>query len=62
MNSVQVNKIVEIASTKTNEKIIGLISKIMRKGVAEGIDDNSESIVIESLLKINLVGTLYEKL
>lgn len=62
LNSVQVNQIVEIASTKTNEKIIGLISKIMRKGVAEGIDDNSESIVIENLLKINLVGTLYEKL
>lgn len=41
LNSVQVNQIVEIASTKTNEKIIGLISKIMRKGVAEGIDDNS---------------------
>jgi hypothetical protein len=36
---VQINQIMQIRSTKTGEKIIGLISKIMRKAVAEKIDD-----------------------
>lgn len=62
LNSVQVNQIVQIRSTKTGEKIIGLISKIMRKAVADKIDDNSEpDYIVENLVKINLVGTLLEK-
>jgi hypothetical protein len=35
---MQINQIMQIRSTKTGEKIIGLISKIMRKAVAEKID------------------------
>ncbi len=59
LNSVQVNQIVQIRSTKTGEKIIGLISKIMRKAIADKIDENSEpDFVIENLIKVNLVGTL----
>ncbi len=62
LNSVQVNQIVQIRSTKTGEKIIGLISKIMRKAVADKIDENSEpDFVVENLIKVNLVGTLLEK-
>ncbi len=62
LNSVQVNQIVQIRSTKTGEKIIGLISKIMRKAVADKIDESSEpDFVVENLIKINLVGTLLEK-
>lgn len=62
LNSVQVNQIVQIRSTKTNEKIIGLISKIMRKAVADKIDESSEpDFVIENLMKVNLVGTLLNK-
>ena len=62
LNSVQVNQIVQIRSTKTGEKIIGLISKIMRKAVADKIDEDSEpDFIVENLLKINLVGTLLEK-
>ncbi len=62
LNSVQVNQIVQIRSTKTGEKIIGLISKIMRKAVADKIDENSEpDYIVENLVKINLVGTLLEK-
>jgi len=63
LNSVQVNQIVQIRSTKTGEKIIGLISKIMRKAVAEKIDENSEpDFVVENLIKVNLVGTLVESI
>ena len=61
LNSVQVNQIIEITSTKTNEKIIGLISKIMRKGQTDEIDKDSESFSVENLLKANLIGTLYTK-
>jgi hypothetical protein len=62
LNSVQVNQIVQIRSTKTGEKIIGLISKITRRAVADKIDESSEpDFVVENLMKVNLVGTLLEK-
>lgn len=63
LNNVQINQIVQIRSTKTGEKIIGLISKIMRKGISDKIDENSEpDFIIENLIKVNLVGTLIEKI
>ena len=61
LNSVQINQIVQIRSTKTGEKIIGLISKIMRKAVSEKIDEATEpDLIIENLMRVNLVGTLVE--
>jgi hypothetical protein len=62
LNSVQVNQIMQIRSTKTGEKIIGLISKIMRKAVADKIDESSEpDPLVENIIKVNLVGTLLDK-
>ena len=62
LNSVQVNQIIQIRSTKTGEKIIGLISKILRKAISEKIDGDSEpETVIENVIRVNLVGTLIEK-
>ena len=61
LNSVQVNQIMQIRSTKTGEKIIGLISKIMRKAVAEKIDVSNEPDIVENVIKVNLVGTLLDK-
>ena len=62
LNNVQINQIVQIRSTKTGEKIIGLISKIMRKAVADKIDESTDpDFIIENLIKINLVGTLIKK-
>jgi hypothetical protein len=62
LNSVQINQIVQIRSTKTGEKIIGLISKIMRKAVSEKVDVDSEpDLIVENLMRVNLVGTLVEK-
>jgi len=61
LNSVQINQIVQIRSTNTGEKIIGLISKIMRKAIADKLDDTDEpGLVIENLIKVNLVGTLLD--
>lgn len=63
LNSVQINQIMQIRSTNTGEKIIGLISKIMRKSVADKIDENSEpDFVVENIIKVNLVGTLFVKI
>lgn len=61
LNSVQVNQIVQIRSTKTGEKIVGLISKIMRKAIADKLDESDEpDTIVENVIKINLVGTLLE--
>lgn len=62
LNSVQINQIVKIRSTKTGEKIVGLISKIMRKSICYKIDNDSEpEILVENVVRVNLVGTLLEK-
>jgi len=62
LNSVQINQIVQIRSTKTGEKIIGLISKIMRKAVSDKIDSDSDpDLIVENLMRVNLVGTLIQK-
>ena len=55
LNNVQINQIVQIRSTKTGERIIGLISKIMRKAVADKIDEDSDpDFTVENVVKINL--------
>ncbi len=62
LNSVQINQIVQIRSTKTSEKIIGLISKILRKAILDKIDGEDEpDVVVENIVRINLVGTLLQK-
>jgi len=62
LNSVQINQIIQITSTKVSEKIIGLVSKIMRKAISEKIDDESElDTIIDNVIRVNLVGTLLNK-
>lgn len=62
VNSVQVNQIVQVTSSKTNEKIIGLVTKILRK--SSPLDNSAEEEMADSsenTIKVNLVGTLKEK-
>jgi hypothetical protein len=62
LNSVQVNQIVKIRSTKTGEKIIGMISKIMRRAISEKIvQDTEPETVVENIMRVNLIGTLLDK-
>lgn len=61
LNSVQVNQIVEISSTKVGERIIGLVSKIMRRSISDNFNENEPSLVVENVVKINLVGTMIDK-
>ena len=61
VNSVQVNQIVQINSSKTNEKIIGLVTKILRKASPVDGEDDGITSVLENTIRVNLVGTLKEK-
>ena len=61
LNSVQINQIVTIDSTKVNEQIIGLITKIMRKASTDKIDEGDVEIPIENVIKVVLVGTFIER-
>jgi DNA helicase HerA-like ATPase len=62
LNSVQVNQIVKIRSTKTGEKIIGMIPKIMRRAIPEKIDQDTEpETIVENIMRVNLIGTLLDK-
>ena len=61
VNSVQVNQIVQVNSSKTNEKIIGLVTKILRKASPVEGDNDSITSILENTIRVNLVGTLKEK-
>ena len=61
VNSVQVNQIVQVMSSKTNEKIIGLVTKILRKSSPLDTAEEEMTEVSENTIKVNLVGTLKEK-
>ena len=61
VNSVQVNQIVQIDSSKTNEKIIGLVSKILRKASAIDNEDSNLQVIPDNSIKVSLVGTLRGK-
>ena len=61
VNSVQVNQIVQVTSSKTNEKIIGLVTKILRKSSPLDSVEEDVSELTENTIKVNLVGTLKEK-
>ncbi len=61
VNSVQVNQIVQINSSKTNEKIIGLVTKILRKASPVDGEPDGVTAIFENSIKVNLVGTLKEK-
>ena len=61
LNSVQVNNLIEIRSTKTGEAIIGLVIKIMRK-YSDKVDENSpDKISVENIIKASLVGDNFPK-
>lgn len=58
LNSIQVNNLVSIRSTKTGESIISLVTKIMRKSSGKIESDASDEIAVENIIKASLIGTL----
>ena len=61
LNSIQVNNLLSIRSTKTGESIIALVVKIMRKSSDKPEPDNPEEIIVENVIKASLVGTFLDK-
>ena len=61
LNSIQVNHLIRIRSTKTGESIIALVVKIMRKSSDKPELDNPEEIIVENVIKACLIGTLLDK-
>ena len=60
LNDLQVNQILTIRSTNSGESIIALISKIMRKAI-ESMDDDTQEMTVENLIKAQLIGTWYKR-
>ena len=66
LNSIQVNNLIKIQSTKIGEEIIGLVLKIMRKSVdGRTEEDVTEEDVaetsVENIIKASLIGTFFQK-
>ena len=61
LNSIQVNNLLRIRSTKTGESIIALVVKIMRKSSDKPESDSPDEIVVENVIKACLVGTFLDK-
>ena len=59
LDNLQINQLLRIRSTNTGESIVALISKIMRKSVGE-IDNESPEVIVENIVKAQLIGTWYE--
>ena len=66
LRKLQVNHLVVLRSSKAGQHLIGLISKVMRKGRVEagGFPDGEEApeeqVVIENLIRVTLIGTLLD--
>ncbi len=61
LNSIQVNNLIKIQSSKTGEDIIGLVSKIMRKPIDTLSEENERELNTENIIKCLLIGTFFKK-
>ncbi len=65
LRTVQVNRLVVLRSARAGQHLVGIVQKILRRGVVgdapDGDDTREEtSTVVENLLKVTLVGTLLD--
>lgn len=66
LRGLQVNHLVAIRSSKAGQHLVGMISKIMRKAIADLPDtDGTEEIpegtvVVENIVRVLLIGTLVD--
>jgi hypothetical protein len=62
LRGLQVNHLVLVQSAKTNQRLIGLIAKIIRKASdKESLDDNGEPLPNSNIIKVILIGTHFDK-
>lgn len=56
LNTLQVNQLLWIRSSNAGQKIIALVSKIMRK-LVDNIEEESENIETNNIVKAYMIGT-----
>jgi hypothetical protein len=61
LRNLQVNHLVAVQSTKTNQHLIGLVSKIVRKSSFVEVDEDSNLSSNYNILKVVLIGTHIDK-
>lgn len=61
LSKVQVNHMIVLRSSKVNQWLIGLVTKIMRKYGDERDISEGEDIATSDIIKITLIGTFLEK-
>ena len=62
LRDLQVNYLVGVQSSKTNQHLIGLVSKIIRKSALLDLDTSADEYQSFNILKVILIGTHIDKL
>lgn len=62
LRHLQVNHLLVIRSSKTNQNLIAIVSKIMRKSLLEYVTDEEEQVSVENVIKATLIGTHVNKI
>jgi hypothetical protein len=61
LRDLQVNHLVAVQSTKTNQHLIGLVSKIIRKSALSDLETSVDAFQSFNILKVILIGTHIDK-
>ena len=61
LRDLQVNHLVAVRSTKTNQHLIGLVSKIVRKAALTDLETSIDAYQSFNILKVILIGTHIDK-
>lgn len=61
LSSIQVNNLVVIQSSRTNQHLIGIVSKIIRKSATPDITDGFVMAPNSNIIKAILIGTHFDK-
>lgn len=63
LNTLKINDIVILAGSNSDEKLIGILTKVMKKRIdsSEGTEDSEEDFCSNNCCVVNLVGSFYNK-
>lgn len=63
LNTLKINDIVILAGSNSDEKLIGILTKVMKKRIefSEDMEENEEAFYSNNCCVINLVGSFYNK-
>lgn len=61
LRGLQVNHLIAVQSTKTNQRLIGLVSKIIRKSAFTDVDTDADYCQTFNIIKVILIGTHFDR-